>query len=29
MKSKLIKLKYLNLKLDYNLNNQIGDEGAK
>ena len=24
--SKLIKLKYLNLKLDYNLNNKIGDE---
>ena len=29
MKSKLIKLKYLNLKLDYNLNNKIGDKGAK
>ena len=27
--SKLIKLKYLNLNLDYNLNNKIGDEGAK
>ena len=27
--SKLIKLKYLNLNLDYNLNNKIGGEGIK
>ena len=27
--SKLIKLKYLNLNLDYNFNNKIGDIGIK